>query len=295
MRNFVRSRLPKDLVDRIRHSPHIRRYRAWKLAKYSKRIDLCASQIAHGLHLADRLAITGKNCLEIGGGWVLSHAMVLHLLGARKVIVTDILPHADPLSLYNALRVSIPSVIRDVLSPFENHARLRTRVDHLLSLPRFDFGVLAELGIEYVAPIDFAQRTLGQPYDFVFSNSVLEHVPSEDVSSVLQNLVSGLSTCGTMMHFIHLEDHKDLSLPFEHLSCPEADYDAQLQTTRGNRLRKSRWNSYFNELNDVENTLLYEWIREDKDLPSHIDNGISFLNEQDLRVSHVGFYTRKIA
>ena len=60
------------------------RTHARELARTSKRIDICAAQLAHVLHIADRPTLVNKTCLEIGAGWVLSHSIVMHLLGAKR-------------------------------------------------------------------------------------------------------------------------------------------------------------------------------------------------------------------
>ncbi len=210
MQQMVRRFIPKSLKDRVKSSRTYENYRSRKKALTSKRLDICSAQIAHCLHQSRCGSLSGKVCLEIGSGWVLSHAVVLHLLGAKKVIATDVAFHAHPQVLYNAIHTSVASVIRDVLSPFEDHALIRRRLDDLMRVRRFDFDVLKSKGIDYMAPFDFARDRLNQPVDFVLSNSVLEHVPCEDVSLLLRNLAADLNPGGTMIHCIHLEDHSDI-------------------------------------------------------------------------------------
>ena len=68
------------------------------------------------------------------------------------------------------------------------------------------------------SPVDFATaEKLNTPVDFIYSNSVLEHVPVDDVPALLNNLVESLNQGGTMIHCIHLEDHKDINrYPFDY-------------------------------------------------------------------------------
>lgn len=294
MKQVLRRIIPKTLKDKIRYSPQYGRFKAKKLASTSKRIDICSAQFAHGFHLSNHSSLSGKVCLEIGSGWVLSHAIVCHLLGAKKVIATDIFPHAHPQVLYEAIHESVISIIRDILSPFEEHPLIRSRLDNLLSIRRFDFNVLKGLGIEYIAPLDFANDRLNLPVDFVFSNSVLEHVPCIDVPLVLRNIIADLSPGGTMIHYIHLEDHKDIpGDPFRFLSIPSDEYSPSLQSSRGNRIRKSGWQGYFSALDNTNSKFIYEWIRRDRELPTQIDPSIHYKDEADLRISHIGVYTRK--
>ena len=70
---------------------------AKRLARSNKRVDLRAAYIAQLLHLGAGYSVVGKTYLEIGSGWVLSHALVLHLLGAKRVIASDVRPLAQAL------------------------------------------------------------------------------------------------------------------------------------------------------------------------------------------------------
>ena len=81
MKRFLSEALPEGIKSRLR--PYLDPWKARHLAATSKRLDMCAAQIAHVLHLAGRPTIAGSVCLELGAGWVLSHSLVLHLLGAR--------------------------------------------------------------------------------------------------------------------------------------------------------------------------------------------------------------------
>jgi hypothetical protein len=295
MKKLLNEFIPIKLRHKIINSVYFSKLYANKLAYSSKRIDLCAAQVAHGFHLSKNPSLSGKVCLEIGSGWVLSHALVFHLLGARKVIATDVLHIAHPKVLFKALHSSVPSIIRDILSPFENHSLIRKRLDTLVNIKYFDFNVLAKLNIEYIAPIDFANRCLDQNVDFIFSNSVLEHVPRTDVPLLLRNLNTNLNPGGTMLHYIHLEDHKDvINNPFEFLTIPAQEYPPTLELHRGNRIRKSEWDNYFRQLNNTNSNCIYEWTRKLNMSPSLIDSSINYKDINDLCISNIGVYTKKI-
>lgn len=280
------------------HSPLLSGIAAQKasreLATSSKRLDLCAAQLAHVLHRAAPLTVEGKVCAELGSGWVLTHALVLHLLGAKEIIATDIIPLARPEHLTDAVHRAEASVVRDILSPFCSHSQLRNRLDHLLSIRTFSFAALKELGIEYKAPIDFAAESLGTPVDFVYSHSVLEHVPREDIPRLLENLAADLKPGGTMIHSIHLEDHGDIDgAPFDFLSEPQEHFSRSVQNERGNRVRRSEWLQFFNATSDLTADFLWTWRRRDKALPPTIDNSIVHESEEDLRASHIGVVAQK--
>ncbi len=293
MKRLIKLLIPKKLKDKIRSLQQYNKIIAYKLASTSKRLDICAAQFASNFHLSNHPSLSGKVCLEIGSGWVLSHAVVCYLLGAKQVIATDIFPNAYPQSLYRSIHESIHSIPRDILAPFEDHELLRKRFDDLLSIKHFNIEVL-ELGIEYIAPIDLAKDKLNGFVDFIYSNSVLEHVPCDDIFVLLSNIVAMLKPGATMVHCIHLEDHKDISSnPFDFLSIPSKKYPRNIQSARGNRIRKSGWLALFDSFKSTKSEVIYEWKRKDKKLPVNIDSSIDYKDISDLQISHIGIYSWK--
>lgn len=263
--------------------------RARLLARSSKRLDVVAAQVAHLLHLSG-LDVRGRVVLELGSGWVLSHALVLHLVGARTVIATDLEPQAHLPALREAIRSATGSIVRDVLSPFEDHEALRARVGALEALARrpLDLGALGALGLEYVAPLDLVRRRLGRPVDLVYSNSVLEHVPARDGTLLLRNVAADLAPGGAMLHAVHLEDHRDpAGAPFAFLA--EEGYEADGE--RGNRLRASAWRRRFAGLDGLVTRELYAWRRDASLVPARVARDVEHEGVDDLRTSHVAFLT----
>ena len=284
--------LPRGLVDRTLGSEGVAKLRARLLAAGDKRLDVCTAQLAHLLHLSG-LDVRGKVCVELGAGWVLSHAALLWLLGAERVIATDLEAQAHPECLKVAVRKAVTSVVRDSLSPFEDHALLRARLDRLAAIERFDFETLRALGIEYRAPLDLARAGLGEPVDVVFSWSVLEHVPAVDVGPLLANLARDLRPGGAMLHAIHLEDHRDSArAPFAFLA-PDPSFGPRQQSERGNRIRRSGWEARCARLEGLRTEVLYAWQRDASFLPSPIDPGIEHTGTDDLRTSHLGLCLRR--
>lgn len=268
-------------------------YSAHQMASTSKRLDICAAQIAQMLHLSTHGPLENKVCLEIGAGWVLSHALIFYLLGAKKVITTDLSPHAHPRVLKDAVRKSIISIPRDILAPFSDHSQIRERMDNLLCIDNFSLEVLRGIGIEYISPVDLARDKLNEPVDFIYSVSVLEHVPCQDISLLLSNCSAMLSPEGTMLHAFHLEDHQGFNSPFDFLSQPENTYTREQQSNRGNRIRSSQWMRLFNEIPGTTSKPIWVYHRRDKPLPQWIDSSISYVDEEDLRVSHLCMFTKK--
>lgn len=288
--------------------------RARWLAAGPKRLDVCAAQFAHWLGLLENRGFAGPDflrrasCLEIGTGWVMSHALVCHLLGASRVVCSDIEEHAMPSALGRAVSHSCISLVRDILSPFEAHHVLRQRLEAVEKNRNWNFRRLEGLGIDYVAPVDFLNNSVSsshylEGFDFIYSNSVLEHVASESVGDLLFNLAGLLKPGGVMLHCIHLEDHLDLARPFDFLAGQAENFGAADESARGNRIRASGW---FSEAEltvvrdkstslrgELDFSFIYSWTRADRHLPLRIDPEISHKGEDDLRVSHLGLAFRR--
>ena len=278
-----RSKTVSNLVNTVR---------ARSMAQTNKRLDVCSAQLAHALHLTG-INLRGKTCLEIGTGWVLSHAVGMHLLGAKKVIATDIDPVARPQTLRYSIGEAVQYLPVDILSPFEDHEEIRRRMWRLASINDFSFDTLRTMGIEYDAPIDLAQRPLGRNVDFIYSASVLEHVPVDDVRPLLENLVHDMSPGGHMIHCIHMEDHRDPGDPFRFLGESGESYGREMQTRWGNRIRRSSWTKVFSKLEGTDHKFFYDYSNHDKPLPSHIDSAVEHTDEDDLRCTHLGVLVTK--
>ncbi|MFK8081962.1 MAG: methyltransferase domain-containing protein [Granulosicoccus sp.] len=293
MRAAIARALPKGLKKTIAKTNLFENYRARDYAKGLKRIDICSAQIAMMLQQAGITSLRDKVCLEVGSGWLLTHAVVMHLLGARTVYATDITPHARPEIIKLAIRSAVDSVTRDHLAQFSSHDDVRRRLSHLRSISRFSFDALEELGIKYLSPVNIAEESIGEEIDFIYSISVMEHVPVDDIPALLDSLYKKLRTDGDMIHWIHMEDHRNFSRPFDFFSIPEADYPRELQTRHGNRVRASEWKAYFNSLSGAKNQSLTEFQRLDKALPDNTDASLSSFSEDDLRTSHILMHTKK--
>lgn len=263
-----------------------------ELAIAGKRLDICANEIAIYLLQSGKgkYVLRDKICLEIGSGWLLTHSLVFYLLGAKKVYATDVCPLLQPENIFKAVCKSVDWSILDSLSTFEDREIIHLRLNKLLSFKNLSLEVLQDLGIEYIAPIDLSQQLPGQEkIDFIFSKSVLEHVPVDDIVPLLENLVSSLSEDGFMFHLIHLVDHKNSDeKPFDFFVYQQEAYSRELQSRWGNRIRRSQWKNIFANLKHLDFKFVFEWSCRDRELPEKIDSSIQYTDEEDLRISHIG-------
>ncbi|MBD2533549.1 hypothetical protein H6G97_29915 [Nostoc flagelliforme FACHB-838] len=284
---------PNRLLD---HFGYIKLYimHSRKLAVAGKRLDICANEVAIYLLQCGKgkYVLRDKICLEIGSGWLLTHSLVFYLMGAKKVYATDVYPLLQPENIFHAVSKSVDWSILDSLSTFEDREIIHLRLKKLLSLKKISVETLKELGIEYIAPIDLSQKMpTKEKIDFIFSKSVFEHVPVDDVMPLLKNIESSLSEDGFMFHLIHLLDHKNMSeRPFDFFVYPQEAYSRELQSRWGNRIRRSQWKHIFSNLKHLDSRFVFEWLCKDGVLPEKIDSSIQYTDEEDLIVSHIGVF-----
>jgi len=287
MRMFIAKLIPDSIkvIFKLKLVSQLLNYSsARSLSSKSKRLDICAAQFAHFLHCSN-YDLKGKVCLEVGSGYVLSHAIICFILGAEKIILTDISFNAFPSFLKSSIHKSSISLIRDILSPFEEHHVIRERLNYLLNIKQFTFEELHKIGIVYVAPIDLSHNVLTDNVDFIYSWSVMEHVPLDDIQSLIQNMTNILKPNAVMFHAIHLEDHYNIDTnPFGFLS--EKTYSTREQNSRGNRVRRSTWEKLFTE--GLTSNLIYSWSRPESIFPDDISSEVEYIDEEDVKTSHIG-------
>ncbi|MEA5601044.1 hypothetical protein [Nostoc sp. UHCC 0252] len=92
-----------------------------------------------------------------------------------------------------------------------------------------------------------------------------------------------------MFHLIHLLDHKNLiERPFDFFVYQPKAYSKELQSRWGNRIRRSQWKQIFSGLKHLDSKFIFEWSCKDGELPEKIDSSIRYIDEEDLRISHIG-------
>ena len=200
--------------------------------------------------------ITGRRFLEVGTGHMVNVPTALWLLGAGETLTVD-------LNRYLSKKVLTESndYIRrnqqQVLALFGNRAMNRdfqTRFQQLVSF-RGKLGALFEMmNVQYLSPCDArALPVADHSYDFHISNTVLEHIPPDDLRDILAEARRVLKPDGLLVHHIDPSDHfshDDDSIPavnFLRFTDEEWHRWAGNRFMYQNRLRFSEYVSLFEQ------------------------------------------------
>lgn len=145
--------------------------------------------------------------VEVGTGWFPVLPLCFAFAGARTCHTFDVTRHLDARLTSRAiarLRVHLPRIADTAgLSV----GQVQERYDHV-SGARDVSTALDRAGVRYHAPADAAQTGLGnREVDAVFSNSVLEHVPSCGIAAILRESARIVKPAGVSLHSVNCGDH----------------------------------------------------------------------------------------
>jgi len=230
--------------------------------------------------------LEGTRTLEIGTGKFFTHALGLYVCGCTEVISIDKYRQLSPEAIKAAM--SNPVLARRFLSVSASHDDFMNRLSKIQETG-FDLQKLEALGIKYRAPIDLLEhKEYRGTFDFVFSYTVFEHVPENEISSLINESVLAMRPGGFCMHFVDIEDHfsyyNSKTGPFAFLSA-DIDWDESKCFERGNRLRFSVWQDLFLQHEGMEWRFPYVAVQHNAEIPLTIDKNIKHQNEDDLRTS----------
>lgn len=284
----------KGALGALGHAPGwAQRLRARELAATTKRLDNWAQPLSNMLRTAGVTSLRGASCLEFGSGHLLAEPLLYHLVGARRVVAVDYFPILQE-GLLSAVCAGVDEeALVATLAPFEAPEAVRARYHALVARRDWSLAGLTELGIAYRAPYDAAAGPLpGESFDLIASCSVLEHVPAGAAAPILANLAAMLAPGGTMLHAIHLEDHRDFEgAPFAFLAA-DTDWTEADADKRGNRLRASDWLRIARAVPGAEIVAAKPEIRETA-LPARLDPRFACYDPDDLRTSHLVLALRR--
>jgi SAM-dependent methyltransferase len=286
----------KKFAGALGHEPGwAQRFRARRLAGSTKRLDRLAPEIASLLHGGGITRLTGASCLEFGSGHLLAEPLIYHIAGARRVVAVDYFPIIQERDLGLVRQGAEIEALVSALASFDDPTAVRRRAEAMLARTDWSLDSLRELGISYVAPYDASAGPLEvDAFDLIASVSVLEHVPAAEAQTILQTLFAMLAPNGTMVHAIHLEDHRDFErTPLAFLAA-DSDWREEDHDQRGNRLRASDWLRLAEKLPSALLTGVHKSIRADVSLPASIDPKFSTYDREDLRVGGLVLGLRRL-
>jgi hypothetical protein len=185
--------------------------------------------------------LDGSRVLEIGSGWMPLIPLLLRLKGAREVILTDIEPFMDQVS-FEAGRDYLLQRLATIAPMFG--------LDESIARKQLEsFTSIEAAQLRYLVP--FTPAMLGTDLvDFVYSRTVLEHIPPAVLVSLLEELRARLTPAALMVHLVDESDHLEhqdksisrvnfLTLTDRQWSIANACYDYQ------NRLRHHEFTPLF--------------------------------------------------
>ena len=126
--------------------------------------------------------------LEIGAGRDLAVPLAMRMLGAGKILTTDI-ERLAKLDLVNAAAKMVASELAAPVPVFKSWSELQA------------------FGIDYKAPFDAATEEELPEIDAFVSNEVLEHIPPAPLKAIFANVSSHMKSGGVTLHSIDYSDH----------------------------------------------------------------------------------------
>ena len=198
------ARLPQDMGERVyyriqRTVGAFRSLDPWDHFSAARRIAEAATR--HGKPIA------GAEILEVGTGHRLLVPIGFWLLGAKRIVTVDVHRYLKgELVLQDLEKIALdPSRARSALS-FPGGEVSKERLESLCQMPQKILGGGAL--IEYRAPADAGDlHDAAGTYDLHVSRSVLEHVPSYEITRIVTESKRVLRRSGLFIHLIDFSDH----------------------------------------------------------------------------------------
>jgi SAM-dependent methyltransferase len=224
----------------------------------------------------DTETVAGKTILEIGPGDSVASAIIGRAYGASQIILVDAGHYAsESMGFYRELADLMRS--HGLAAPQLSFARGLSDVLSCCHAKYFAAGVESFRGIET------------RSVDYIWSHSVLEHVPKVDVQRLLQECKRVLRANGVMSHNIDFQDHINHSL--NSLRFSEAVWESPLMRNSGFYTNRIRAGEMHDMVRSAGFTILQEGFGQWPTLPlsrDKLDASFKNLTDEDLliRTSH---------
>lgn len=154
--------------------------------------------------------IAGTRFMEMGSGWFPTFPFSLYLAGARSVDTLDLNRHMKPdltlmcaKGLDRAVETIAEATGQSALGVRGKQRAIVAALERGASVAEATEGV-----VRYRAPADASATGLpAESIDVVFSNSVLEHVPSGVIERCFEEAARILGPGGIVFHSVNCGDH----------------------------------------------------------------------------------------
>lgn len=184
----------------------------------------------------------GYRLLEIGTGWMHWFSLYAALFYDLRITGLDVWDNRQFSALVAAARK-----LRPVLEQRRESPAVLARVDQILQSRNLE-DLYARLGFEYVLQPQgsLAQFPAGS-FDTVISFHVLEHVPRQNVATLLDDIHRVLRPGGCSIHQIGIDDHL-------------AHYDAKASKKQYLKYSDRTWRTFFeNDVQYINRLQASEW------------------------------------
>jgi SAM-dependent methyltransferase len=201
--------------------------------------------------------IEGKTFFEVGTGHVPVVPIGLFLCGAEKTVTVDLNRRLDLDLLGGALDwiVLHSNQLEEEYASIVDLSTFRKRLSLVAEFRAAPDQFLKEANISYLAPADASKVDLSaSSIDYHISNTVMEHIPAEEIKKIFTEGKRLLKKDGLFVQFIDLSDHfkhqdKSISsINFLKYSDSKWLSMAGNQFAYCNRLRASDFTALFSEL-----------------------------------------------
>jgi hypothetical protein len=150
-----------------------------------------------------------NHILEFGTGYFLIQLIILRLLGSKLLVSVDVTRDLH----YNAVKQQFKHLFSqsNVDKIKERSALMPHEIDYLTNKLQ-NASSLAQIlklcNIIYKAPYELNDLDdLGNQYDFIFSNVVLEHIHPDDLEKIFRYTKKFLQKDGWIVHTVNFIDH----------------------------------------------------------------------------------------
>ena len=154
--------------------------------------------------------IAGCSLIEVGTGRRINLPITFWLLGISSIVTVDLNPYLKwELIAQDINYIKTNAETLKALFPVELRSDdFETRWQNLLQINSIS-ELFQLLNLDYIAPGDARNLAIeSNAIDFHVSNSVLEHIPSDILSQILQEGQRVVKPSGFLIHQIHLGDHR---------------------------------------------------------------------------------------